>query len=380
MKKTKTIKRHLMYRLAKLTFGPSLAESMHRGYGTISPQKYLKCRSRIKKIKNAAQTTTGQSIDAKLASLENIQPVTAPLALISQIQRSGGSLLSQLFDGHSQIYAHPYELKFGYPKKYYWPRMDLNDRPERWFFLLFEDIVLEHMRKGFKKGHKAKEVHPFNFVPFLQQTIFLQYVSTAPTLSLRHIFDGYMTSYFNAWLNNSNLKGDHKKYVVAFTPRMSMFEENMENFYKIYPDGKLISIVRDPKNWFPSASRHRRKDYGDISKALNQWKASVNAMIKNKERWEENVCIIRFEDLIAKTETVMQYLSNFLNIEFDDILLKPTFNRSLISANTSFELEKSKIIESTLNRYKSLRPEQLKTIDLMTSDLYQTILDKAVKF
>jgi hypothetical protein len=32
--------------------------------------------------------------------LKHIQPVTVPLALISQIQRSGGSMLSQLFDGH----------------------------------------------------------------------------------------------------------------------------------------------------------------------------------------------------------------------------------------------------------------------------------------
>jgi len=95
---------------------------------------------------------------------------------------------------------------------------------------------------------------------------------------------------------------------------------------------------------------------------------------------EENVFIIRFEDLITKTEPVMQYLSNFLDIEFDNILLKPTFNGSPISANTSFKLEKSKIIESTLCRYKTLDSEQLKIIESMTSDLYQAIVDKAVKF
>ena len=42
--------------------------------------------------------------------LEHISPVNSPLALISQIQRSGGSLLSQLFDGHPEIHAHPHEL------------------------------------------------------------------------------------------------------------------------------------------------------------------------------------------------------------------------------------------------------------------------------
>jgi hypothetical protein len=76
----------------------------------------------------------------------------------------------------------------------------------------------------------------------------------------------------------------------------------------------------------------------------------------------------------------MQYFSKFLDIEFDDILLNPTFNGSPISANTSFKLEKSKIIESTLYRYKTLGSEELKIIDSMTSDLYQTILHETVKF
>jgi hypothetical protein len=376
----KLIKYRLVHSLSRLTFGSSITASMLGGYGTISLQKYLKCRSRIKRIKAECKQRSLNLDGNRQFDTTNVIQVSVPMALISQIQRSGGSLLSQLFDGHQQIHAHPYELKIGYPKKYYWPKIDLTDSPERWFFLLFEDIVLKHAKKGFTKGDKEDHSHPFQFEPILQKKIFLQYVSSAKSLRLRDVFDGYMTSYFNAWLNNCNLSGDLKKYVTAFTPRLAMLKENMDNFCKIYPDGKLISVIRDPKNWFPSALRHRQKDYGDIFKALDQWKDSANATIRNKETLKENLCIICFEDLITKTEQVMMYLSGFLNIEYDDILLTPTFNRSPISANTSFELEKSKIIESTLYRYKTLRSEQLKMIDQMTSDLYQTIRDKSVKF
>ena len=45
--------------------------------------------------------------------LEHLVPVTDPLVLVSQIQRSGGTLLSQLFDGHPECHAHPHELKIG---------------------------------------------------------------------------------------------------------------------------------------------------------------------------------------------------------------------------------------------------------------------------
>ena len=63
--------------------------------------------------------------------MEHVQPVTAPLALISQIQRSGGSMLSQLFDGHPEVHAHPHELKIGYPKKYNWPEIIYGGRDKR---------------------------------------------------------------------------------------------------------------------------------------------------------------------------------------------------------------------------------------------------------
>ena len=131
-----------------------------------------------------------------------------------------------------------------------------------------------------------------------------------------------------------------KKYVTGFTPRLSETKANMKRFFDIYADGRLISIIRNPKNWFPSALRHNKnikKDkYSNIHIALDQWKQNTEAMIRNKEVFKERVCIIRFEDLIQKTEKVMKHLSQFLEIEYNKILLTPTFNGTPISANTSF--------------------------------------------
>ena len=137
MKVFKKIKQGMIHKISKLTFGTSITDSMLSGYGSISPQKYIKCRSRIQKIKTECNKQGVNQAGNSQIGISNITKVQAPLALISQIQRSGGSLLSQLFDGHPQIHAHPHELKIGYPKKYYWPKIDLADTPERWFLLLF---------------------------------------------------------------------------------------------------------------------------------------------------------------------------------------------------------------------------------------------------
>jgi hypothetical protein len=103
-------------------------------------------------------------------------------------------------------------------------------------------------------------------------------------------------------------------------------------------------------------------------------------MLRNKESYGERLCNIKYEDLIKRPESVMRYLSDFLDIEFDSVLLTPNLNGYPISADTSFELEKQKIIESTLYRYKTLSPEELSEIHSMTSDDYETLLGHTVRF
>ena len=57
--------------------------------------------------------------------VENSVYVRQPLVLISQVQRSGGTLLSQSLDDHPECFAHPNELTWGRPTKYRWPDVDL---------------------------------------------------------------------------------------------------------------------------------------------------------------------------------------------------------------------------------------------------------------
>jgi hypothetical protein len=311
--------------------------------------------------------------------IRHTHPVTSPVALISQVQRSGGTLLSQLFDGHPELHAHPHELKIGYPTKYTWPRLDLNDKPERWLETLFEESVLNHFRKGYKKEKKRDDAFLFLFLPSVQREIFLHYLASLDAITLRDIFDAYMTSYFGAWLNNQNSSG-HKKYITAFTPRLAMPEDNMECFFDIYPDGRLISIVRDPRNWYPSAIRHTPRICRNVFEAVELWAKNARAMLRNKDRYGERVCILTFEDLVANTEPVMRYLARFLEIKFDDVLLTPTFNKYPIKANTSFRSEGHGIIPGTLQRHTTLSPDESEIIETTTGNLHRQLLGLAVRF
>jgi len=341
--------------------------------------EYLKARSRSRMIRKSCAETEQHFKDLHRTCLKHISPVTEPLVLISQIQRSGGSLLSQLFDGHPQIHAHPHELMLGNKKKYIWPRIDLHDPPERWFEVLFETIVIEHALEGYKKGRRDRESFAFFFVPSLQKKIFLAHFEADPRPTLRDVFDAYMTSYFGAWINNQNINGQ-KKIVTAFTPRLAEEKESLEYFFEIYPDGRLISVVRNPVNWYPSALRHVPEKYGELRGAISQWNESNLVTIQNKRRYGDRVCIIQFEDLIGKTEVVMRHLAGFLGLEYNEILLLPTFNKFPIQAHTSFDVKKAGILNGSLSRYQRLSEQELETIERLTRDTWQSVLNQAVRF
>ena len=123
--------------------------------------------------------------------------------------------------------------------------------------------------------------------------------------------------------------------------------------------------------------RHRADKYGEIHHALNQWLDSANSMNENKQNYSNRVCIIKFEDLVNRTEPVMRHLAEFLQIDFREILLTPTFNKIPIKPNTSFILQKPGIMTSAVERYKTLTSEHLGIIKEKTGEVYSQVLKQA---
>jgi hypothetical protein len=371
----------ILKKAAVMMLSRSMAHALIDYYGKVDAKKYRRSRKRLRAIRRELRRNSTILDDIHQACWASLTPITSPIALVSQIQRSGGSLLSQLFDGHPQLHAHPHELKIGFPKKHIWPKLDRRDSPERWFEMLFEQDVIRHFKNGYEKDQRDGRTFAFIFPPALQRKLFLACLNGRVNPTARDIVDAYMTSYFHAWLNNLNIRGG-KKYITAFTPRLSVPPESMRSFFETYPDGRLISLVRDPRNWYPSARGHEtaKNKYDDICQAMDQWNESADAMIRNKLEFTERVCLLRFEDLVSKTETVMRYLASFLEIDFDPILLTPTFNRTPILANTSFSHEKGQIQAGTLNRHHLLTAEEIELIGKRSGERYQRVLAAVVSF
>jgi hypothetical protein len=309
--------------------------------------------------------------------LEHAVPVAEPLVLVSQIQRSGGTLLSRLFDGHPECHAHPQELKIGHPKKRHWPRLDVS-HPETWFDVLHEKHVVKYRKRGYWSSQPASDTDrsPFLFSLRLQRVIFEAHVAKRRVRGDRDVLDCYFTSYFNAWLDNHNLYTGPKKVVTGFVPRLAMDRANVERFFTAYPDGTLISVVRDPRGWYVSARRHRDR-YDDVESALRLWQRSATAALEAREQHPERVLVVLYEDLVRNTEAVMRRLADRIGITMSPTLLVPTFNGRPVRANSA-NVEGQGVLPERADAWRDeLDRSTTARIDELAGDLYERASDAA---
>lgn len=327
------------------------------------------------------------ALDGRIANLDEVGaflraqavPMKSPLILISQAHRSGGTLLSQLFDGHPALAAHPHELKTGYPTDEDWSPVEVALGADKNFRMLFESKVIAWIRDGYTKGKRDGERRALFMIPKLQYVIFQELFQKYPPRSPRDIFNCYFAAYFGGWLNyDGDLAG--KRWITAFAPRLAQHEKSVEKFFACYPDGKLIQIVREPLTWYPSAKLHRSSVRASLNarQIVDQWVASAFSLLRNKSRYGDSVIVLRFDDLVRRTEATMRWLAQVLEIDFDPILLQPTFNGKIMSANSSFAVEQPGLISSPLARESTLSEEERGLIEDRCRGLYKDAVVRAV--
>jgi hypothetical protein len=302
---------------------------------------------------------------------ENLVVVDQPLVLISQIQRSGGTLLNKLFDGHPAVHSHPSELHVGHPTKTEWPDLNLAAGPDAWHAVLNEAWIARRFEVGFGKRVLNRSGYPS--LPFMVPPSFLAHLFRVVCVerrprTARQILDCYFTAFFNAWLDYQGLREKPKKWITAFTPRVA-WGESRRHFWADYPDGRLIMCHRDPRAWYASAVRQKEK-YADLDEAVALWRRGAEEILAAKADLGDAVFVLTYEELVREPERVTRALAQWLRIEWQSILLRPTFNRLETLPNSSYPLIDWGISKESLDRWRGvLSAETVAAIEAQTMEL-----------
>lgn len=261
--------------------------------------------------------------------------VNQPMILISQIQRSGGTLLNRLFDGHSQILSHPWELIFLKNRQIDFQLQALSKQQLfNFFFSQLQSHEISFMRHGYKE---LSSDDAENFVIDMNQrtNIFFELLDSMSQFEDRDYLNLYFSAYFSSLLAPySHWEPKQKKFICAFAPRFIEHPPNPNWFFNAYPDGFLITIMRDPVNWLASANKHSYK-YENSNAALQMWLRNARGVLNARERAPKQIFVLRFEDLIMDTESVMRSLSSLIGIHYQESMQHPTFGSNPIRSNSS---------------------------------------------
>jgi len=288
------------------------------------------------------------------------------MVLVSQIQRSGGTLVNTLLDGHPELHVHPYELHIGQPTKYDWPTLNVAAGTEEWLETLREPVVELLFATGYRKKPHMFETEdypllPFGLVPSFLERLFRILCQEHPPRSGREILDRYFTAFFNAWIDCQGLREEPKRWVGAFVPRIT-WGQSRSRFFANYPDGRLICVHRDPRAWYASAHRFSSR-YGTLEEAISLWAHGADEIVAAKEESKERVFILSYETLVTKPKGVMKRLADWLGISWHPSLMQPTFNRMPTLPNTSFETGEEGIRTESLNRWRELPRDTIAQIE-----------------
>lgn len=256
--------------------------------------------------------------------------VRQPLLLVTQIHRSGGTLLTRLLDGHPELHTVPHELG---PLL---PRVRIPLDPQAAWQALANPKLPGYFERGIRQA--GSELHgdatrtPLLLPPGVHRRLFERALGAGAS-SERAVLDAYLTAYFNAWLDYANLHG-RKRFVAGFEPGAHV-DGGALRLDDVYPDGRIVSIVRDPWSWYVSARRWDRR-FAAIGPAVDDWSRSTRAALELKASRPDGVLLMSFDALVRATEETMRELSSWLGIAFGPSLLLPTLNGLPVGSNSSF--------------------------------------------
>jgi len=140
--------------------------------------------------------------------------------------------------------------------------------------------------------------------------------------------------------------------------------EYLDDINRVYPDNKIICIVRDPRAVWCSRKYWDKRDIYDIQQVSKQWNKGLQEWSNIKDKY----MTIKYEDLVSNPISITKEVCKYIGIEFESGMLNYDVNWG----------RKFKGGKYNTNRTNSSFKHELsdKLIYTKTVDIWKTKLDR----
>ena len=333
---------------------------------------------------------------------------------IAGINRSGGSLLARLFDGHKDFASYPMEVGFkfdntsyGFSDKItgtptYIPDFDEKINPFEYFDVEKEIVSYSWGKEtsakfGIRKNYIEKAFYEksvktdFNYENYLDKLG--KYCNASK--SNQELYEGKHKAYFESWDDGAYF--NDPKFIVTHDSN-GLFLSDFKKYFNEFKNSFILVPIRDCIGYVAAEkTRIARKAIGSrrfskplppnwmikkfqnysIDGLVRSWMVSITKIRILQENFglDKNLMVYRFENLVNDTEKHIKYICEKNCIKFDNIFLKPTLMGKPWLGNSQQGINDG--INKNPNNYVNqvLTNSEIQQIEMLSNN-FDTILNK----
>ena len=262
---------------------------------------------------------------------------------ITGLYRSGTTLLSRAMNAHSKLsitFDNVHFMRFCYQK----------------FNPLNNENILNLLNDVSRRIFERSKIQ-------IDKKSILSELSTFDKVEYSHIYNIIMK---NCFLHNSDKIIWGEKTNVAWGA--------IPNFLKMFPNGKCIFLLRDPRDVLCSFKRMTTNPWPNYLDAIF---ASLGAFQQasqlSKTYSRDNLKIVKYENFVDEPETVLKDICSFIGIGYDqkmtDIEQYKDVNGEKWVSNTSYSEKITNISKESVGRWKkNILKEELVILEMILKD------------
>lgn len=264
--------------------------------------------------------------------------------------KSGTTLLVSLLDNHPQLVVLPEETSYLEHRPAY---RRLADYPAKLRLLLSQLWMLEASKVCLDHtpgcSEDARNYTGFDWERFKSLADeFIRQPGMTDSLLLSEVIRAY----------GIVIRADFTNCIrwVEKTPRTESCGKELD---ELFPEAKLVQMVRDPRAVFASFKNRIMNRYGHHTKAHRlprSWNRSARE-IPRLRRDPSRFLVIRYEDLVRSPREILQTVCRFGGFEFNENLLEPTRAGRGWQGNSAFKQDFKGISAAPADKWKDCLTE-----------------------
>ncbi|MEN8243171.1 MAG: sulfotransferase, partial [Chloroflexota bacterium] len=257
--------------------------------------------------------------------------------------KAGTSLLLNLLDSHSQLVVFPEETLF---LRRVLPLLEKSPRGA-WYGIAKANLIdfFNWNTESTVPSQAGFETHDYSFISFdaVEKAMEKDWGSVA---TYGDVLSAAVIAFGDA-------AGQLSESASRWVEKTPLHEYAANKIFELWPEAKILHIVRDPRDNFSSYER-KHADW-TAQHFARKWRRSTRAGLTSLRRFgPDRYLMLKYEDLVLDNQEVIERICTFLEIRFEEILNQPTKVGKAWSANTMFGVGSEQISSAPVGRWENI--------------------------